>query len=163
MKVKSAFIADAQAVHPRKPSQRALDHPAVAPQPLAAFNTSAGNARDDAALPASVAAAPMVIRLVGVQLVRPAPRPAAPALDRGYRIKQLGQRHTVMHVGACEHKGQRQAMAVSQDVAFCSHLACVRRVRACGLAPLFAGMEALSMQARLHSMRPALCRRSSSS
>lgn len=53
-------------------------------------------------------------------------------------------------------------MAVRQDVALGSRLAPIRRVWACGLAPFFAAMDALSMQARLQSMRPALCRRSSS-
>lgn len=134
---------------PRKPGQRTLDHPAVAPQPLAAVNASASNARDDAALAASAAAAPSVIGFVRIQLVRPAPRPAAPALDRHHRVEQLGQRHTVMHVCTGEHKGQRQTMAVPQDVALRARLASVRRVRACGLAPLFAAMDALSMQARL--------------
>jgi hypothetical protein len=66
MDVESALVADAQAAHACKPGQGALDYPAVAPQPLAALNASAGNARDDAALAASPAAASSVIGLVGV-------------------------------------------------------------------------------------------------
>jgi len=102
------------------------------------------------------------IRLVSVQLVRPLARPAAPAFDRRYRIEQLGQRHAVVHIGAREQKRQQQAVAIGLQVALCARLASVRRIRACGRTPLFAGMDALSMQARLQSMRPAQCRRCSS-
>ena len=104
----------------------------------------------------------MVIRLVSMQLARPLPGLAAPAFDGHYRIEQLGHRHAVMHVGAREQKCQRQAIAVRQQVALCARFASVRRVGVCGCAPL-AGMDALSIQARLQSMRCACCRRRSSS
>ena len=161
--IEPAFVADAQAPHAGKPCQGAFNDPPVAAQPFAAFHASAGNSGLDAALAASPAAALGVIRFVGVQLVWPLARPAAPAFDRRYPIEQLGQRHTVMHIGTREHERQRQPIALGQHVALCARLASVRRIRACGRAPLFAGMDALSIQARLQSMRPAQCRRCSSS
>jgi len=159
MHVQPSFVANGQPAHPRKPCQGTLDDPAVSAQPLATIYASASNARADAALAASQAAALGVIRLVGVQLVWPTPRPAELAFERHHCIEQFGQRHAVMHIGACQDKGQRQPIAVGQQVALCARLASVRRIRACGCAPLFAGMDALSIQARLQSMRPAQCRR----
>ena len=163
MDVEPAFVADAQAAHSCKPCQGALNNPAVTAEPLTAFHSSAGNARLNAALAASPTAALGVIRLVCVQLARPLARPAAPALDRHHRIEQLSQWHAVMDVRACQHKGQRQAMSVGQKVALCACLTAVRRIRAGGRAPLFAAMDALSIQARLQSIRSARCSCCSSS
>jgi len=134
--IEPAFVADAQAPHARKPCQGALDDPAVAAQPFAAFHASARNARLDAALAASAAAAPGIVRLVGVQLVWSLARPAAPAFERHHRIEQFSQRHTVMHMGTREHERQRQAIAVGQQVALCARLASVRRVISGSLADL---------------------------
>ena len=155
MDIESAFVPNGQAPHSRNPCQGTLDDPAVRAQPFATFYASAGNARLDAALAASKAAALGVIRLVSMQLVRPAPRPAAPAFDRPQGVKQLGQGHAVMHVRARQHKRQRQALPVRQHVALCARLTSVRRVGPGGRAPLFAGMDALSIQARLQSIRCA--------
>jgi hypothetical protein len=44
-----------------------------------------------------------------------------------------------MLVGAREQKCQRQAIAVRQQVALCARFASVRRVGACGCAPLLPG------------------------
>jgi hypothetical protein len=107
MDVEPAFVANGQAAHAGKPCQSALDDPAVAAEPFTTFHSSAGNARLDAALVASPAAALMVIRLVSVQLAWPLPRLSRPAFDGHYSIEQLGQGHAVMHVRACQHKGQR--------------------------------------------------------
>jgi len=163
MDARPAFVPHGQAAHAGKPCQGALDDPAVTAQPFAALDASAGNARLNTALAASAAAALGVIRLVGVQFAWPLARPAAPAFDGRYPIEQFSQGHAVMHIGARQHKGQGQAASVGQHVALCARLASVRRIRACGRAPLFAGMDALSIQARLQSMRPAQCRRCSSS
>ena len=38
MDVEPAFVADDQSAHSQKPGLGALDHPAMATQPLAAFN-----------------------------------------------------------------------------------------------------------------------------
>lgn len=153
--IEPVFVADAQAPHAGKPCQGAFNDPPVAAQPFATFHASAGNSGLDAALAASLATALGVIRFVGVQLVRPLARPASSAFDSRYPIEQLGQRHTVMHIGTREHESQRQAITVGQQVALCARLASVCRVGGGGRAPLFAGMDALSIQARLQSMRPA--------
>ena len=163
MDVESAFIANGQAAHPCEPRQGALHDPAVTAQPLATLHASAGNARHNAALAASPAAAPVVIPLVGVELVRPLARLSRPAFDRHHSIEQFGQRYAVMHVRRRQDKRQRQALAVGQQVTLCARLTPVRGIRSCGRAPLFAGMDALSMQARLQSMRSAECRRCRSS
>ena len=48
--VVAALVADGEPAHAGQPSERALDHPARAAQPILAFDPFAGDARDDAPL-----------------------------------------------------------------------------------------------------------------
>jgi hypothetical protein len=107
MDVEPAFITDAQAAHPRKPSQGALNDPAMAAKSLIAFDASAGNAWRDAALTAGMTAALVVVRLVGVQFARSLARSAALAFDGYHRIEQFRQGHAVVHVRPRQDKRQR--------------------------------------------------------
>lgn len=77
--VGASFITDGEATEAGKPRQGAFHDPAVSSQALAALDAPAGDARYDPARPAFAAAAPMVVGLVRVQLVRPAARATAPA------------------------------------------------------------------------------------
>src|SRR3954454_706540 len=75
--VVAPLVADHQPAAAGDPGQRALHHPAVPTQALAALDAAPGDPGDDAAPAAGAAAAGVVVGLVGVQLPRAAPRTAA--------------------------------------------------------------------------------------
>lgn len=112
---------------------------------------------------AGATAAAMIMGLVGVQLVRPAARPARPAWDGWHRVEQLLERPAVAGVGAAQQKGKRDAVPARGEVASGACLTAARRIRPGSGDLLLAAMEALSMQARLQSMRSAWRRRRSNS
>ena len=152
----SAFVAHGQAAEAVEPSVGPLDDPAVTAEFLAALDTLAGDARDDAACTTLLPTDPRVVSFVGVQLVRPVPRPAAPTgAQRRNGIE--GGRHlrAVVPIGARQEEAERRAAGIGDEVALRARLAPGRRVRASGRAPFFAGTEALSRLARLQSISPA--------
>jgi hypothetical protein len=67
--VGAAFIADRQASVGQQPGQRPLDLPAVAAQPRVGLHSTPGDPRDDAPAAERLPAGPIVIALVGEQLV----------------------------------------------------------------------------------------------
>jgi hypothetical protein len=105
----------------------------------------------------------VVVSLVGVQLAGTAPGAPPPARERRHGIEQRLEGHAVVDVGPDQQEGERDATALGDQVALGAGSASVGRVRAGAVAPLFAGMAALSTQARPQSMRSASCRRFSSS
>ncbi len=105
MDVEPALVADGEAAEAAHPSQRALDDPPMPAQLSAVLDPAAGEARPDPAAPASIAAAPMVVGLVPVQLVRPATRPARPARHGRDGVEQVLEGHAVVDVGP----GQQEA------------------------------------------------------
>src|SRR5919199_5246198 len=137
MNVVAPLIADAQPPVAVEPSARALDHPAVAPQPLARLDAFARDPRRDAT-PAQLG--PQrggVIRLVGVQLLRALARAApAAALDRLDGVDGFEQHAGVVHVGPAHDDRERDAFALDHKVALRARFAAIRRIRA-GLRPPF--------------------------
>lgn len=134
----------------------AFDHPAMAPQPIIALNSSAGDPNLDASAPEMLPAACEVVALVRMQLGRPAARPAALAPHIGQGIDQLLEDHRVVPVGAGHAEHQRDALAVRDEVALAAQLASVRGVGARVRAPRGLATLAASRLARLKSSRPAL-------
>ncbi len=163
MDVEPAFVSDGEPAEPVEPGEAALDDPSMPTELLAGLDAPPRNTRLDPAAVAGTTAAAMVVGLVGVQLVRPVPRPAALACDRRDRIEQLVEGQAVVDVGAGQEKGQRDAATIRDQMALGAGPASVRRVRACGLAPFLAAMDELSMQARLQSIRSASRKRFNSS
>ena len=161
MDVGAALIPDCQPTEAAEPSERALDHPAVPAQTLAGVNPTPGNPILDPARPQRPTTTRRVIGLVGVQFRGALSRPSPALADRRHSIDQLLETPAVVEVGGREADGERDAMSVRDDVALRSRPAAIRRVRAGLVAPLFAGTEALSRQARLKSMAFARPRRSS--
>ena len=90
-----------------------------------------------------------------MQFVRAAAGAAGLAADGRDGIQQVFERHAVVDVGPGQQKGEREAAPVRDNVPLRARFAPVCRVRASGLAPLFAAIEALSRHARLQSIRPA--------
>jgi len=114
------------------------------------------------ALHACVAAAAVVVALVGVQLDRPAPWPATtPRPDCGHGVEERREQATVVHVGGGQRDGERDPLPVGKDVVLRARLPFVRRVPADGRAPPFAGRLLLSRAARLQSIWSAAASRSS--
>ncbi len=136
-----------------KPGMRALHDPAMTPQPLTALHTPAGDARQDAAPPQIAPAALEVVALVRMQLVRALPWSPPQAWYGHQRIKRGLERHRIMTIRSRHLQGQRDALRIYDKVALAAELASVCRVRACLLAPRGLATLALSMLARLQSMR----------
>jgi hypothetical protein len=163
MKICVALVSDGQAAAAVEPSERALDDPAMAPEPLARLDAASRQTRCDPSLAASGAAEAMVIGFVAVKLIRP-PSWSAPRLaDRRDRVEGGRKDKAVVGVGRAYERGERGAVAVDHNVALRARLAAIRRVRPGFVAPLFAGTAALSSEARLQSMRFASPKRFSSS
>ncbi len=77
MDVSPVLVADLQAPEAVEPGERPFDHPAVASQAVLGLDTTAGDARDDAALAQGQTEVTVVVTLVGMELVRSATGPAA--------------------------------------------------------------------------------------
>jgi len=163
MHVEPSFVTYGEASEFVEPCEAALDHPSVAAELLAGLDAAPGDARLDPAAQAGAPAAAMIVGFVGVQLVGSASRPAAPTRDRRHGIEQRLEWHAVVDVGPGQQKGERDAAAIRDQMAFGARPASIRRVRTCRGTPFLAAMDELSMQARLQSMRSASRSRHSSS
>ncbi len=159
--VLAPLVAGRQAAVAGEPGEGALDDPAVAAEAVGPLDAAAGDAGLDAPLPARQAAPRVVVPLVGVELGRPLPTPSGRGADRRHRVEHGLERRRVVAVGGADPGGQRDARRVAQDVELDPGLAPVGRVAAGAGAPLFAGTEALSRQARSQAILSALPSRSS--
>lgn len=151
MNVGPALVSDGEAPEFGEPGECALDDPAMLSEMTAALNALPGNAMLDAAFGASPATAGIVIPLVGMQLAGPMARPATLAMNGRNGVEQRIEHPAVMDVCAAEAHRQGNASPVGDDVALRARAPAIGRVGAGDFAPLFAAMDALSMQARLQS------------
>ena len=163
MEVGTALVADAEPPEAGKPGKAALYDPPVPPETDTAVCAASGDPGLDAAGLTLTAAAPVVVALVGVQLVRALARPTTASGSHALHGVQRGhQHHAVMPVGAAQRDAERRAAGVRDEVAFRAGPAAIGRVRADFGAPFFAAKLALSRAARLQSSCPASFSRSSS-
>src|SRR5215203_6621999 len=154
------LVADRQPSVLREPRQCPLHHPPVSSQLLAALYPLPCYATLDAALPQDLSALLVVVSFVSVQLLRTLPRPATGALYGLDGIHEFLEDHRVVGIGGAEHHAQRDAPSVRNKVALRVRFSLIRRILAGFCAPLFAGMEAESKEARSQSIRSASPRRS---
>ena len=161
MDIGAPFIANRQPPIAVEPGQGALDHPAMPTESFAGVDALAGDAHPDVAAAQGLAAARIVIPLVGMQLGGALAAPSVRLPDRRNGIDQVREDDGVMAVGAGEEAGERDAGPVAHNVALRARFAAIRRVGTDGVAPLLAGMLALSSDARLQSIWSASPRRSS--
>ena len=159
--VEASLVADRQPAEAAEPGERALDHPTMPSQTLRAIDTAPGDPRLDGAPAQRPSALREIIALIGMQLGRSPLRPADTMADRRHGIDQLFEKAAVVNVCRGEADGEREAPGIGNEVAFGPGAAAIGRVGAGLLAPLLAGIEALSTQARLQSMAPARPKRSS--
>ncbi len=137
---------------------RALDHPTIPPEPLAAFDTATRDTGLDAALSQIAPATCEVIPFVSVQFGRPLarltiqPRHGRNGIQRGLEC------HRIVSVGSRDRDSQRDAACIYDDVSFRSELAAVRRVGAGFLAPR--GLETLAPSRLARSQSIWSCSRS---
>jgi hypothetical protein len=156
------FVANRESTIPREPRERPLDDPPMPAQVGLRLDAFARDAVSDAARDAFVATAAIVVALVGVQLRDPTARPPAPAGPYGHhRIEQWREQATVMDIRRGYRDGERDALAVGEEVVLRAGLPLVGRVAPDIGAPLFAGRLRLSTAPRLQSIRSAAARRSS--
>ena len=103
-----------------------------------------------------------VVAAVRDQRVRPTAGMADEAGDRGNRVEQRQQLGDLMVVAAGQRRGQRQAVAVYQEVMLGTRRAPIDRALARFGAPFFACIWLESTIARDHSISPAARNRASS-
>ena len=157
----ASLIADSQPAEAAEPGQGAFDDPAIPSQALAALDTTPGNPIADPSFGQGITAARLVIGFVGMEFVRTLTGPAPTLMDRRYSIDQLLEEAAVVNVCRGDPQGEWDAVGVGDDVALGPGAAAVGRIGAGFLAPLFAGTDALSTQARLQSIACAQPKRSS--
>ena len=163
MDVDPTFVADGKPSEAVEPGEAALDDPSMPTKLLLGFDAAPGDARLHATTAAGASAPTVVVGLVGVQLVWPAPWPATLACHGRHGIEHRFERHAVVDVGPGQPEAERGAACVGDQMTFCAGPASIRRVRPGFGTPLLAAIDELSTQARLQSMRSASRRRHSSS
>src|SRR5215207_4072926 len=162
MDVVPALVANRESAVLRKPGQRALHNPPVPTQLLAAlYALSCYTALYPTPSQSSLALF-VVVGFVGVHLLGTFPRPAPTGtLDGLYSIEEFFEDHRVVDVCCAEHYRQWDAPSVRNKVALRALLSFICRIRSGFWAPLLAGMEAESSEARSQSIWSASPRRSS--
>jgi hypothetical protein len=163
MDVVAPLIANREPAVLRKPSQCALHYPPVPSQLLAALYALSCYTALYPALSQGSFALFVVVGFVSMQLLGTLPRPAPTrTLDGLYGVDELFEDHRVVDVCRADHHTERDAPSVRNKVALRALLSFIRRILAGFRAPLLAGMEAESKQARSHSIWSASPRRSKS-
>jgi hypothetical protein len=109
--VVAALVADAQPPVLVQPGDRALDDPALRPEPGAMLALRPGDLRLDVAPPQLAPTFARVVGAVAVQPLRPAPRSAAATAHGRDRIDERDQLGDVVAVTAGERASQRRPAA----------------------------------------------------
>jgi hypothetical protein len=152
----AAVKANEQMALAIQPGEGALNDPPMTAEACLGFDAAARDPGLDPAPATRVPAFPVIVRLVGMGLVRaPARSAAAPPLQRGDRVEQLLEQLAVIDVRPTQSEGERDPLGVDHKMAFATRLAFIRWIRADGVAPLFAATLELSMATRLQSISSA--------
>src|SRR5215210_1981247 len=133
--VGAAFVADDDPAISGEPGQAPLDHPAVSPKTLGAVDPAPCDPRLDGAPAQRLSPLREVIALIGMELGRPSLRSADAVTDWRHSIDHRRKELAIVAIGWAEPDGERDAVAVHNEVALASWLAPaglprVRRVRA---------------------------------
>lgn len=128
--VGAPLIAHVQTTKPVEPRECTFHHPPISAEPLARFDATPRDARNDAPLAQGLAAVLEVVALIRMQLRGALARPSSPpAWQSQWRncIYRSFQHLRVVHVGARNGDGERQALAVDHKMALRPQLAAIRR------------------------------------
>jgi hypothetical protein len=153
MDVVAPLIADREPAVLRKPGQCALHNPPVSPQLLAAlYALSCYTALYPASSQSSFALF-VVVSFVGMHLLGTFPRSTPTrTLDGLYSIDELFKDHRVVDVGSGDDHSEWDPFSVRNKVTLRALLSFICRIRSGFCAPLLAGMEAESSEARSQSI-----------
>lgn len=162
MDVIAPFVADLQAAVSVEPGQRSFDNPAIAAKTLARLYASPCDTGNDASSSERLAATPIIVALVGVQLGWPLATPTLRRADGLDGVDGFLQHLGVVHIGRRLYYGEWNALPVDHDMALRARFAPIRRVRTGFGSPPGAGTLAESSEARVQSIRSASPRRSNS-
>jgi hypothetical protein len=154
MDVCAPLIAHLQPPEAAQPRQRALHHPAIAPQPLAGLDPLAGDTRRDASAATRPPIPGGVLRFVGMQLLWPLAGPSPSAPHRRDGIQGRGKHLAVVPIGCPAPHRQRKSAAFDHHLALPARFAALRRPGAARFAPPGADTLAASSEARSQSNRP---------
>ena len=155
MNVGSAFVANGETAKPGDPGERPLNDPSVFSEMGAALDTFSGDTMHDAAVTAGPATARVIVSFVGMEFSRAATWAPPLPTKRWNGVKEWFEQSAIMNIGATQQDGEWSTLSIRDDVPFCARAPAVRRAWPCRFTPLFAAMDALSMQARLQSSRSA--------
>lgn len=159
--VGAALVADGQPPEAAEPSQGALDHPAMPSQALAALDAAPGDPVGDVSPAQGTMTARQIVSFIGVELGWALAGPSPALADRRHGIDQLVEDAAVVDICRRDPESERDAPSIGEEMALAAGSAAIGRIGAGLLAPLLAGTEALSTQARLQSMALARPKRSS--
>jgi hypothetical protein len=153
--VGTSFVADPESAKAIEPRARALDDPAVAPEPCLRLDADAGDPTPDAMRVQEAPAVRFVVALVGVHLGRSAarmPTCTERAMEERDRVEHRLEHDRVIHVRGREERGERKAVGIDHQMALRARLCAIRWIRPGRVAPLFAGTLIASTAARLQSI-----------
>jgi hypothetical protein len=157
MDVSSAFVTGGEpSVGAVQPREAALDNPAIPSELLLGLDAATRDARGDAAYRAAGATEDVVVGLVGVKLGGAKARSAPASSDRRDPIEHRLQMIALVGVRRREVDGERNAVAIDDQMLLGAELSTVRRVRPRRFAPPFARTLEASRLARVQSIRLAL-------
>lgn len=160
--VGAPLIADCQPAETAEPSQGTFHDPAMPSQTLAALDAAPGDPWLDSTPAQCPTALREIVAFIGMQLGRSPLRSADAVVDRRHRVDQLFEEAAVVDIGRGEPDGERDTPGVGDEGALAAGSAAIGRIGASLRAPLLAGTDALSTQARLQSIALARPNRSSS-
>ena len=160
MDIVAPLIANREPAVFRKPGKCALHYPPMSSQLLAALYPLSCYSALYAAPSQSSLALVVIVGFVSMQFLWTPPRPTSRTLDGLYSIDKLFEDHRVVDVRGCEHYREWDAPSVRNKVALRARFSFIRRIRSGFRAPLLAGMEAESSEARSQSIWSASPRRS---
>lgn len=154
MDVGTLIVPDAQATELIQPGKRPLHDPAPAAQATTMRRAPHGHQRTDATSSKAVADRLRIVTTITQYTDRSASRPPAVALQRQYRVNQGQGLLRVVPVGASQAHGERDALAIADQMPLAAALGAVRRIRTSLGPPKTALTELPSTTARDQSMRP---------
>lgn len=156
MDVSSAFVTGSEAsVGAVQPREVALDNPAIPSKLLLGLDATARDARGDATYRAPGAAEDVVVGLVGVKLGGAKARSTSAPPDRRDSIEHRLKVVALVRIRRRDVDGQRDAVAIDDQMLLGPELSAVSRVRPCRFAPPFALTFEASRLARDQSILSA--------
>ena len=154
MNASATFVAHIESSKSVKPRQRALNDPACAAQAAAVRRPSLRELGGDPAAMQRVTMRLRIVAAVALNQRRFAHRATRSAAEGRNRVDQRQQLGDVVPVGRRQHRRQRDAVGLGENVVFRPRLTAIGWVRSSFFPPRSARTEALSTTARARSNWP---------